>query len=259
MFRARHQGSGTAPPESRHLTIAISPSSGHGTSRRLRSSRGPKRQRLPVEIRGSSRGRFSRRGLRQPGRVAPGDGGGQICSSCSATTRLRPGWRDKGTLFGSVARSDNLSHLTATGWQSVRDYGIRTVIALRTVGYSDDEPDEGLAPKGGQGPACPIEDGRTKTSDGRVSTPIAGAPRCTSKTCWSTGPSGAPLRSSASQKHRLAASSSAVDGVVTARAYWHSFSLGLPAPGRRKSLLTGREMSNASTARPRLRKKARKG
>ena len=61
-------GSGTAPPESPHLTIAISPSSGHGTSRRLRLPRGPKRQRLPVEIRGSSLGgRFSRRGLRQPG------------------------------------------------------------------------------------------------------------------------------------------------------------------------------------------------
>jgi protein-tyrosine phosphatase len=63
------------------------------------------------------------------------------------------------TLFGSIVRSDNPSYLTAGGWQSVRDYGVRTVIALRTVGTTDDEPDEGLVPEEIKVRRVAIEDG----------------------------------------------------------------------------------------------------
>ena len=50
------------------------------------------------------------------------------------------------TVFGSVIRSDNPAFLTKTGWEALEGYGIRTVVALRTVGAPDEEPDEDLIP-----------------------------------------------------------------------------------------------------------------
>jgi protein-tyrosine phosphatase len=63
------------------------------------------------------------------------------------------------TRSGSIVRSDNPAYLTAAGRQSVRDYSIRTVIALRTLGTADDEPDEEVVPEGISIRRVPIEDG----------------------------------------------------------------------------------------------------
>lgn len=50
------------------------------------------------------------------------------------------------TAFGRVVRSDNPSRLTAAGWHAMRDYGIRTVMALRTIGTTDTEPEPAMIP-----------------------------------------------------------------------------------------------------------------
>lgn len=50
------------------------------------------------------------------------------------------------TRFGSVVRSGNPARLSPRGWQELRAYGVRTVIGLRTVGSSDDEPSDGQVP-----------------------------------------------------------------------------------------------------------------
>ncbi len=50
------------------------------------------------------------------------------------------------TPFGRVVRSDNPSRLTAAGWAAVRTAGVRTVITLRTVGTTDDEPARAMVP-----------------------------------------------------------------------------------------------------------------
>ncbi len=63
------------------------------------------------------------------------------------------------TRSGSIVRSGNPTYLTAAGWQSVRDYGIRMVIALRALGTADDEPDEEVVPEGTSIRRVPIEDG----------------------------------------------------------------------------------------------------
>jgi len=58
---------------------------------------------------------------------------------------LRQGGR---TRWGSVVRSDNPAYLTGTGWRALEAYGVRTVIALRTGGTTDDEPDPADVPAG---------------------------------------------------------------------------------------------------------------
>lgn len=63
------------------------------------------------------------------------------------------------TRWGSVIRSDNPCFLTETGWSSVHAYGVRTVIALRTVGTTDDEVDERRVPSGITVERVFVEDG----------------------------------------------------------------------------------------------------
>src|SRR2546423_1709000 len=50
------------------------------------------------------------------------------------------------TRRAAVVRSDNPAYLTSAGWAALHDHGIRTIIALRTVGTTDDEPDIALIP-----------------------------------------------------------------------------------------------------------------
>jgi hypothetical protein len=50
------------------------------------------------------------------------------------------------TALGAVIRSDNPAFLTAKGWEALRSFGVRTVVALRTVGAPDEEPDDDLIP-----------------------------------------------------------------------------------------------------------------
>jgi len=45
-----------------------------------------------------------------------------------------------------VVRSDNPAFLTSAGWVALQTYGIRTIVALRTLGHTDDEPDHGVVP-----------------------------------------------------------------------------------------------------------------
>lgn len=52
------------------------------------------------------------------------------------------------TVFGQVVRSDNPQRLTSDGWASLRAYGIRTVILLRTIGTEDPDPDPSEVPDG---------------------------------------------------------------------------------------------------------------
>jgi protein-tyrosine phosphatase len=44
------------------------------------------------------------------------------------------------TLYGAVVRADSLHQLTEEGWQSVADYGIRTVVDLRMDDEREGEP-----------------------------------------------------------------------------------------------------------------------
>jgi hypothetical protein len=43
------------------------------------------------------------------------------------------------TRFQAIVRSDTPSRLTAHGWQALYDYGVRTIITLRTHGMVEDE------------------------------------------------------------------------------------------------------------------------
>ena len=43
------------------------------------------------------------------------------------------------TRWGSIVRSDTPARLTAAGWSALYEYGIRTIISLRTVGMVEDE------------------------------------------------------------------------------------------------------------------------
>ena len=45
------------------------------------------------------------------------------------------------TRWGAVIRSDTPSRLTAAGWSALYDYGIRTIITLRTHGMTENELD----------------------------------------------------------------------------------------------------------------------
>ena len=45
------------------------------------------------------------------------------------------------TCFGAVVRSDTPSRLTEAGWSALHEYGIRTIITLRTNGMKEDELD----------------------------------------------------------------------------------------------------------------------
>jgi protein tyrosine/serine phosphatase len=50
------------------------------------------------------------------------------------------------TRRGAVVRSDNPAYLTADGWTALHAYGVRTIVALRTLGADDEEPDARLRP-----------------------------------------------------------------------------------------------------------------
>ncbi len=43
------------------------------------------------------------------------------------------------TCWGAVVRSDTPARLTAAGWSALYDYGIRTIVTLRTDGMQEDE------------------------------------------------------------------------------------------------------------------------
>jgi protein tyrosine/serine phosphatase len=59
-----------------------------------------------------------------------------------------PAGAGRRTRCGAVVRSDNPAYLSPAGWNDMRAYGVRTIVALRTVGAEDDEPDEDLVPAG---------------------------------------------------------------------------------------------------------------
>jgi protein-tyrosine phosphatase len=50
------------------------------------------------------------------------------------------------TRWGAVVRSDNPCKLSAAGWAALHAHGIRTIIALRTEGRPEDEPDAAPRP-----------------------------------------------------------------------------------------------------------------
>ncbi len=52
------------------------------------------------------------------------------------------------TRFRSVVRADNPANLTEPGWRSMREYGVRTVVTLRTEGTVDEEPEPTMVPPG---------------------------------------------------------------------------------------------------------------
>jgi hypothetical protein len=52
------------------------------------------------------------------------------------------------TRTGAVVRSDNPAYLTPAGWSALQAHGIRTIVALRTAGTTDDEPDLAALPDG---------------------------------------------------------------------------------------------------------------
>jgi hypothetical protein len=45
------------------------------------------------------------------------------------------------TRWGAVVRSDHPGKLTAAGWAALYAHGVRTIIALRTAGHPDHDPD----------------------------------------------------------------------------------------------------------------------
>lgn len=47
----------------------------------------------------------------------------------------------RATRFGAIIRSDTPSRLSAAGWSALHDYGVRTIITLRTHGMTEDELD----------------------------------------------------------------------------------------------------------------------
>jgi protein-tyrosine phosphatase len=51
------------------------------------------------------------------------------------------------TRRGAVVRSDNPAFLTPDGWAALYAYGVRTIVAFRTLGAPDDEPDEERMPR----------------------------------------------------------------------------------------------------------------
>lgn len=52
------------------------------------------------------------------------------------------------TRFGAIVRSDNPAYLSPAGWGDLWAYGVRTVVALRTVGAEDQEPEDDHVPGG---------------------------------------------------------------------------------------------------------------
>jgi hypothetical protein len=50
------------------------------------------------------------------------------------------------TRWGAVVRADNPAYLTAAGWAALHASGVRTIVALRTDGVDDDDPDPALVP-----------------------------------------------------------------------------------------------------------------
>ncbi len=50
------------------------------------------------------------------------------------------------TRWGAVVRSGHPARLTAAGWSALYDYGIRTIITLRTHGMGEDVPDAAPRP-----------------------------------------------------------------------------------------------------------------
>ena len=76
----------------------------------------------------------------------------------------------------SVIRSDNPAYLTQDGWRAATRLGVRTIIALRTLGISDDEPADDSVPSGITVERIYIED----ATDARFTT------RCIDNNLWLT-------------------------------------------------------------------------
>jgi len=66
-----------------------------------------------------------------------------VWDGCNNVRDLGGLWIGNGrtTQWGAVVRSDTPARLTATGWQALYAYGIRTIITLRTYGMVEDELD----------------------------------------------------------------------------------------------------------------------
>lgn len=50
------------------------------------------------------------------------------------------------TRRGAIVRSDDPGKLSAAGWSALRSHGVRTIVALRTLGAEKDEPDVAVRP-----------------------------------------------------------------------------------------------------------------
>jgi hypothetical protein len=62
------------------------------------------------------------------------------------------------TRWGALVRSDDPSKLTAEGWEALWDYGIRTIISLRTIGKIEYKLDMQVIPSGVDIVSIAIED-----------------------------------------------------------------------------------------------------
>lgn len=81
------------------------------------------------------------------------------------------------TRWRSVVRSDNPARLTKSGWAALSSYGVRTVVALRTAGRSDQEPDRALMPPELKWVEVEVEDATDPRFERRwVSTGLWGTP-----------------------------------------------------------------------------------
>lgn len=84
------------------------------------------------------------------------------------------------TRFGAIVRSDNPAYLSPAGWSDLWAYGIRTVVALRTVGAEDREPEDNDVPGGLTGVHVDVEDITDREFfEHRVTNMGSGAPPCT--------------------------------------------------------------------------------
>ncbi len=59
----------------------------------------------------------------------------------------------------AVIRSDNPAYLTNAGWTALHDYGVRSIVALRTFGAEDAEPDRRMVPRDVHIERVIVEDG----------------------------------------------------------------------------------------------------
>ena len=89
-------------------------------------------------------------------------------------------------------RSDNPAYLTQAGWAALWRHGVRTVVALRTIGTADDEPAE--IPNEVEFVRVDLEDSTDIESVADGSTTVCGARRSISQMPWRDGPRELRLR-----------------------------------------------------------------